>query len=333
MFLTTVVATPILLGVTALAVDVGYMYVVRTDLQNAADAAALAACTSLTNESNLRYLAERYSRINHAGLGATLDPSDVQTGLWERYNRRFYSGLGPPNAVSIHVQRLRSRGNGVSLFFAKIFGLSETDLSATAIAAYDDRFVGFDPGAHGGARILPFTKHIDAYDPHVANGTEVVLFPAGSDVADSDISGNFGSVNFRGNGGSDMADLVDGGVQPSDLYNNFGIDELTYLDDSGNAVRYDIDGTPGMMKSLEPHLEALIGQVVGFFVHDEAEPGGSNTLYRNVGIRFGRVIRVNLHGSNPEFVVQPAVYIGPGVITDESAPSTNGQVGRVMLVR
>ena len=108
---------------------------------------------------------------------------------------------------------------------------------------------------------------------------------------------------------------------------------MTYLDDSGNAVRYDIDGTPGMMKSLEPHLQALIGQVVGFFVHDEAEPGGSNTLYRNVGIRFGRVMRVNLVGSNPEFVVRPEPYIGPGVITSESAPSTNGQVGRVTLVQ
>ena len=332
-FLTTVAAMPVMLGVTALAVDAGYMYVIRGDLQNAADAAAMAACTSLTDESNLRFLAERFSRINHAGLGATLDPSDVQTGLWERYNRTFYPGLGPPNGVSVSVQRLRSRGTGVSLFFANALGIGETDLSATAIASVDDRFAGFDPGAHGGARLLPFTKHIDAYDPHAAAGTEAVLWPAGADVADSDIAGNFGTVNFRGNSALVTGDLIDEGVLPSDLLNNLGVNELTYLDAGGSAVTYSFDGTPGLMTSLESNLLPLIGQVIGFFVHDDAQPGGSNTLYRNVGIRFGRVMRVNLESTPAELVVMPAPYIGPGVVTDESAPSTNGQIGRVTLVR
>lgn len=40
--LLTALMLPVLLGFTALAIDVGYLFVVRNELQNAADAAAMA---------------------------------------------------------------------------------------------------------------------------------------------------------------------------------------------------------------------------------------------------------------------------------------------------
>lgn len=62
----------VLLGFTVLAVDVGYMYDTRAELQNAADAAAMAAAAFLSSgapldaEEDVRAVAYEYARANKA---------------------------------------------------------------------------------------------------------------------------------------------------------------------------------------------------------------------------------------------------------------------------
>lgn len=63
----------VLLGLTALAVDLGLAYFQRQRLQNACDAAALAAATALPNETKAKQLAYEYMREN----GFSDSPSDV----------------------------------------------------------------------------------------------------------------------------------------------------------------------------------------------------------------------------------------------------------------
>ena len=54
-----------------------------------------------------------------------------------------------------------------------------------------------------------------------------------------------------------------------------------------------------------------------------------------VGIRFGRILDVDLtvNPHNRSLVVQPVAYTDGYVVVHENAPSTDGQVGRVAIVR
>ena len=79
----TAVSMTMLLGMTALAVDSGYLYNVKADLQNAADAAALAAAITMFDLEGeaLDYDAAKLTAIrvtarNHNPLtGRDADPS------------------------------------------------------------------------------------------------------------------------------------------------------------------------------------------------------------------------------------------------------------------
>ena len=67
----------VLLGMAALAVDLGYLYVTRNELQNVADAAALAAT---------RQLGEIYQAMP-GNLQADYDPGRTSTGRPDRYGK------------------------------------------------------------------------------------------------------------------------------------------------------------------------------------------------------------------------------------------------------
>lgn len=135
----------LLLGFTALAVDVGHVYVVKADLQAAADAAALAGAEGLTvgdNEARARAIA--YAAKNTAnGSNVTLQASDVELGLWNPNNRTFSpvnsSSSVKPDAVRVTPKLTQGRGNPVSLFFARVFGQETADIGASATAFYRSR--------------------------------------------------------------------------------------------------------------------------------------------------------------------------------------------------
>lgn len=104
----------VLLGCAALAVDLGQGYERKVKLQNAADAAALAAADLLPDAAAAREEAERFAALNGAGsaeLTLTTPYKDNEGML----------------AVELHT----SYGYG----FAKIFGLSNGGVTARAVAA------------------------------------------------------------------------------------------------------------------------------------------------------------------------------------------------------
>ena len=48
---------------------------------------------------------------------------------------------------------------------------------------------------------------------------------------------------------------------------------------------------------------------------------------------FARVMHVDLSGSDKRMVIQPVAYDGPGVWVEDQAPSSQGQAGRLALVK
>ncbi len=140
------VMSTLILGFGALAVDVGAIYTVQTELQAAADSAALAAAGALMGEGGLnpdtaaRAAAANYAARNRVrNASPLLAASDVEFGravLDPTTNRfTFEPSATAFDAVRVTVRRTADSPNGaVPLWFANIFGIRETELRARAAA-------------------------------------------------------------------------------------------------------------------------------------------------------------------------------------------------------
>lgn len=134
----TLVLVALLIGfivaLCALAIDLGYLMLVRTELQCAADAAALAAVVDIPDDGAVETAALRYASIN-TGDSEVLLASDVETGAWDRETATFnVAPAAVADAVRVRVRRCEARGNEVSLFFATVMGRESVDLEAVAVA-------------------------------------------------------------------------------------------------------------------------------------------------------------------------------------------------------
>lgn len=139
---------PVLLGAAALAVDLAYLHVVRNELQNDADAAALAGARKLyTNGasaldwSSAAGTASNAITLNRAA-GHALANGQVQTGYWD--TTQTAAGLqslpmtpGANDAPAVQVSLGKSEGQNlgpVRTFFASIWGVYAKPVRATAVA-------------------------------------------------------------------------------------------------------------------------------------------------------------------------------------------------------
>lgn len=137
----------VLLGMAALAVDIGYRNVAQNELQNIADAAALAGAGELSRQyldpsfvdvdnSLIVAIAENVANSNDSGFTI-----QVQIGTWRTHDEGFIGTLNNrPNAVKA-IARSGSPGgvsNGnpqVPTFFARIWNITGLDAQADAVAA------------------------------------------------------------------------------------------------------------------------------------------------------------------------------------------------------
>ena len=86
----------VLVGFASLTIDVGHMYNVRSDLQDAADAASLAVAVQLSDDYNLsalRAVAEQFANTNHPGHGNIV--TDLTIGSWDQ-STDFFTPWGDP---------------------------------------------------------------------------------------------------------------------------------------------------------------------------------------------------------------------------------------------
>ncbi len=144
----------VFLGIVALAVDVGYVMVSRNELQNAADASALAATRKLgslyepmpyldqqsyiCDPNDIIPIAQNTAASNSAaGKYITVLSSEVVIGTWDPVAKALTPTLNQPDAVKVTARRDKTPGVGgaVSTFFARIFNRTEVEVAATATAA------------------------------------------------------------------------------------------------------------------------------------------------------------------------------------------------------
>jgi hypothetical protein len=186
--LTAILLIP-LLAMVAFSVDLAYLVTVQTDLQNVADASALAGAqelivpyvlwslpgqTSTTQHalrsnaiSAARQAAKDYASANVAGgVNITLLDSDIEVGYTDGQGN--YNPNPPdstfPNTVHITVRRDTTANTSVSMFFAPVLGTNSVDLSASAKAVdYEGEINTLKsiPGVE--AHILPVALDINVW--------------------------------------------------------------------------------------------------------------------------------------------------------------------------
>jgi Flp pilus assembly protein TadG len=129
----------VLLGFSALTIDVGYIYNVRAELQNAADAMSLAGASALAEgPDQVRARVLEFAQ-KHAGL-ARLDirDEDILLGEWnpdtQQFSPLFGSDEEGADAVRVIARMTTSRGNPLQLFFAPLLGRNSTNVVASATA-------------------------------------------------------------------------------------------------------------------------------------------------------------------------------------------------------
>ncbi|HEX2257664.1 MAG TPA: TadG family pilus assembly protein [Afifellaceae bacterium] len=123
-------------GLAAFTVDLSNAYSVQSRLQNAADAAALAAAQKLgTSEEEALALALEFAQKNVSSTdGAVTSKADVVFGQYDLATRTFMPGAQPYNAVRVWTRRTSSSGNAVNTYFGGIFGVDSIDVDAEAVA-------------------------------------------------------------------------------------------------------------------------------------------------------------------------------------------------------
>jgi Flp pilus assembly protein TadG len=142
-----------LVGFAALAIDVGYLYATRNELQNVADAAALAGAgylgsiyadlsyaeqqTYMCNRAELVTAVQTVAQKNRAaGESITILDGDIIVGIWdESINDIQPVTLSSPNAVRVTARRDESVNGRIASFFARIFNVQSMAVIADAAAA------------------------------------------------------------------------------------------------------------------------------------------------------------------------------------------------------
>lgn len=177
-----------LIGMVALVVDVGYLYATRSELQNAADAAALAGARQLgflyeemSHGAQKAYDCGSCSAIvaaatdfkNQAGgVAIEIQPADVEVGRWK--DKTFTPTTAAPNAVRVSASRVAGNNGPLLTFFAGLFGKESFDVRAQAVAALTAQSTGNAELPVGFA-----TAFFDRYAGDDYCGEDIKFYPAG----------------------------------------------------------------------------------------------------------------------------------------------------------
>ena len=142
----TAVALLTLIGFMGLALDVGYVYMVRNQLQNAADAAALAGAghifSSTASTPNFTVASAAASNaiinLNNTAANAPLVTGTITTGYWSLSGSPsglHATPLGNQDFPAVEVDITKNGANGaVNAFFSQVLGITSFNPMARAVA-------------------------------------------------------------------------------------------------------------------------------------------------------------------------------------------------------
>jgi hypothetical protein len=241
----------------------------------------------------------------------------------------------------VTVRRDDTVNGPVQLLFARIFGLTSANVSATAAASFKDGAVGFKVTSRtGNADILPLALHVNAWNALLARtGTvsdnytysdhtdsvsagadgivELNLYP-GSGVGQLP-PGNFGTVNIGSNNNSTahLSSQIRYGITEEDLAFHGG---SLQLGSNGTLL---LNGDPGLSAGIKDDLASIIGDPRAIPLFNQVTGNGNNTVFTIVGFAGIRILNVRLTGSmnSKQVIIQPAFVVDDAVINTGASGS------------
>jgi hypothetical protein len=342
-----------MMGIIALAVDIGYLKLAGTELQRSADSAAIAAATRLMEEQRLpgqptpsfsasRAVASQFAGLNKVACAVPgLTDTDVTIGQvsypFGLSSQPVTGNCGAANGVKVRIRRTTDQNGEVSLFYARVFGISSEGVQGEATAAFVSSAKGFRPPTpSSNIMLLPFALDKQtwdalmagggcdhwAYDPvtrHVGPGSdsirEVNLYPQGTGSP-----GNRGTVDIgsSNNSTNDIKRQILYGISPADLACMGGKIEL------GANGTLTLNADTGLSAGFESQLQSIVGQTRIIPIFSQLNGNGNNAMYTIVQFAGIRVLDVNLTGNpnDKHVTVQPAVVKTGGVIPSTTNTSS-----------
>ncbi len=132
---------PVVVAMTAIAIDFTRAIAMRQSLSMTADLAVLAAASHLPDAGAARKAALRLVEMNlpEAKFGKALKASDIEVGHWEVASNRFVPSSGKDSddaasAVRVTVRLAEANKNALTMPFTSILGSDSIDISVSAVA-------------------------------------------------------------------------------------------------------------------------------------------------------------------------------------------------------
>lgn len=274
-----------MLALLALFVDYGFLLYARTDMQRAADQAALAAVQDLVPDldgdqdfDQARATARQYVQQN-LGDQFVVNDSDIEIG---RYNPdSIYTNVelldnGTADCVRVTVRRDPSANSSISLYFARLFDKDTEDITATA-AAVLQRARYMPPGTG----IFPFAIPDDQWED-LPPGGEFNLYGDGKieDGAGNTVPGNWGTVDIgpANNSTNDLRDQIVNGLSQDDLDSlerQGAIADSAHIDSLAD-LPMTLDADPGLSSGMKEAVEEVQGLYKIAPVYDASAVAGNN---------------------------------------------------------
>jgi Flp pilus assembly protein TadG len=165
---------PVLLGIAALVIDLAYIQIVRNELQNDADVAALAGAKHLRNSasatpqwSEAERVAQEAIELNTAD-GKLLKTGTVQSGYWNPTQANAVLQMLPMTptindvpAVQVTLRKGQGQNDGeIPTFFARMWNIFSTPVTVTAVAGITS------PGTIEPGGLFPLVVNQCVYDTY-----------------------------------------------------------------------------------------------------------------------------------------------------------------------
>lgn len=372
-----------LVGMLAFSIDIGYICSVQAELQDAADAAALAGAQQLqtpfvsyfspgltesqqqqiyntvtTNTSNPASpipTAQQYAAYNQAGgVYVQVPTTDVRFQYYDgtTFSAPNYSNNFFPNTVTVTTRRDTNANGSLGLFFGPIFGLSSTNLTATASAtiyAGDVSSLQVIPGVN--AHILPVALDVNTWinfasanftSPWVS-GSVTTAWNGNPQlqvyIQNTNTPGSFGllDVGVPSNNTPAFRNWIDNGTTPNDisyLLNN----ELLPV---SLTVPKQWKCGPGLTSTLLSNFQQQLDvpNLIPLFVpvsptgstaptasnYVAASNNGQGATYAIVGFAGVKITQSEGSGGNMTVSIQPSAIVDPTAVILNASPARFGQ--------
>ncbi len=187
-----------LLGVGALVLDVGYMMVTRTELQNIADGSSASGSMELAriydelgNVDPMEHtltIEEEARIVNHlntistkndaAGVAIGIPAGDVEFGKWDRTTGAFQATRTGVTSTQTTARRDKSANGSVNTLLASVLGIDEFGVSADGGSAIST--IGKLPPGRVDFPIGIARAWFEARNSPCGANTEIMFYPTGT---------------------------------------------------------------------------------------------------------------------------------------------------------